>query len=99
MATVVQPPAEAAVRIPEWVRDLSSFRRWAKSEDFPERGWYAHLNGDLWLDPTMARVTNNQVKTKVAAGLTALVDADGSGMFFGDRMLLTNEAADLSTEP
>jgi len=26
------------VSLPEWVRDLRSFRRWTDSEEFPEEG-------------------------------------------------------------
>ena len=26
------------IRVPEWVVDLESFRRWSDDDDFPERG-------------------------------------------------------------
>jgi Uma2 family endonuclease len=99
MAAVVVQQEQEAVRIPKWVGDLASFRRWAKSDGFPERGWYAHLNGELWVDPSMERLAHNQVKGKFIAVLTPLVEEADSGMFLGDRMLLTNVDADLSTEP
>jgi Uma2 family endonuclease len=99
MAAVVVQQEEQDVRIPGWVRDLTSFRRWAKSDDFPERGWYAHLNGELWVDPSMERLAHNQIKAEIGLVLGALVKRSGTGRFVGDRMLLTNTEADLSTEP
>jgi Uma2 family endonuclease len=99
MAAVVVQQEQQAVRIPGWVRDLASFRRWAKSDDFPDRGWYAHLNGELWVDPSMERLAHNQVKSKFTVVLTPLVEESGIGRFLGDRMLLTNIEAGLSTEP
>lgn len=97
-AFVLQHESEA-VRIPCWVVDLASFRRWATSDDFPTRGWYAHLNGELWVDPSMERLGHNQAKGEVAHVLVALVKAAGNGLYIPDRMLLTNVAAALSTEP
>jgi Uma2 family endonuclease len=99
MAAVVVQQEEQSVRIPGWVCDLASFRRWAKSDEFPDRGWYAHLNGELWVDPSMERLAHNQVKTQLAVVLTPLVEELGIGRFLGDRMLLTHVEADLSTEP
>jgi Uma2 family endonuclease len=92
--------APEAVRIPEWARgSLASFRRWATSDDFPERGWYAYLEGDLWVDLSMETLGHNQVKTKIGAVLTLLADDAGIGRFLGDRMRLTNVDAELSTQP
>jgi Uma2 family endonuclease len=96
--TVIQPEP-AASHIPDWVRDLASFRRWAKSEDFPSRGWYAHLNGRLWVDPSMETAAHNNLKSKFVIVLKPLVEDARSGDYYGDRMLLTNLDAGLSTEP
>jgi len=98
MTLVIQQEAQA-VRVREWVTDLRSFRRWAKSDDFPTRGWYSHLAGELWVDLSMERLAHNQIKTKFAAVLTHVCESSGLGMFLGDRMLLTNVEAELSTEP
>ena len=98
MTTVIQQE-ERDIRIPAWVCDLASFRRWAKSDDFPESGWYAHLDGELWVDLSMERLGHNQVKNAIGAKLTVMVEAAGTGRFLADRMLLTNAEAGLSTEP
>jgi Uma2 family endonuclease len=47
----------------------------------------------------MERAAHNQVKTKIGAVLTLLAEQTVAGTFFGDRMLLTNVDAALSTEP
>jgi len=87
------------VRIPLWVHDHASFRRWATSDDFPERGQYAYLNGELWVDISMERFAHNQIKSAVSITLGHLVANGQMGHFLCDRMMLTNKSAGLSTEP
>lgn len=99
MTTVVIQQEQEAIRITDWVGDLASFRRWAKSDEYPERGWYAHLDGELWADPSRERLIHNLLKMRIAVVLTLLADQARTGRFLGDRMLLTNIEAALSTEP
>ena len=88
------------VRIPSWVSDLESFRRWAQSDDYPERGWVSFLNGEIWVDTHMEQLfTHNQVKTQFTIVLGGLVRREESGYYFSDGALLSNETANLSTEP
>ncbi len=87
------------VRIPAWVKDLKSFRRWARSDDFPEQGWFSHLNGELWVDLSMERLIHNQIKTTYTIVVGGMVVAENVGRYLSDRMLLTNLDALLSTEP
>lgn len=88
-----------AVRIPAWVADLESFRRWARSGAMPENGWFSFLNGELWVDLSMEKFfTHNQVKDAFSE-LSVLVRASQSGYYIPDRMLLSNSAAGLATEP
>ena len=98
MATVIQRE-EQDVRIPRWVSDLAAFRRWAKSDEFPERGRYAYLDGDLWVDAGMEKVNHNRIKTAVSNVLDLLTKTDQIGIYLSDGMLLTNLKAGLSTEP
>jgi Uma2 family endonuclease len=91
---------EDKVRIPAGLDSLEAFRRWAGSDEFPERGRYAYLNGEMWVDLSMEQpFTHNRVKTKFTTALDTLVDQLGSGEVFSDGMLLSNAAANLSTEP
>ena len=52
-----------AVQIPPEVVDHESFRRWARSPEFPGRGRYAFLYGTVWVDLTMeSYYSHNQVR-------------------------------------
>ena len=86
------------VRIP-WVKNIDDFRRWVKSTDFPERGQISYLNGDIWVDPSMERLSHNQIKGIICAVLTFLAKSDRLGRFIHDRMWLTCAQVELSTEP
>ncbi|MDX1946354.1 MAG: Uma2 family endonuclease [Pirellulaceae bacterium] len=86
--------------IPAWVRDHASYRKWARSDDFPEGGRFAYLNGTIWADFTMEQVfTHNQVKTAIAAVLYQHVKALDLGYVFSDGTLLSHDGAGLSCEP
>jgi Uma2 family endonuclease len=99
MGTKVLESFEGPIRIPVWVCDLESFRRWARSDAFPERGRISYLNGELWVDLSMERLSHNQAKGIFAIVLGGLILADRLGRYLHDRMRLTNVAADLSSEP
>lgn len=90
-----------SIRIPpEAVDDFDAFRRWTKSKNFPERGEYAFLGGDLWADVTMETVIHNQLKLQITSVLALLVvEALKLGYFFSDRMRLVHETVNLSSEP
>jgi Uma2 family endonuclease len=88
------------IRIPDFVDDIESFRRWARSGDFPERGRFSHLGGELWVDVMPEQLfTHNQVKGEFAIVLGGMMKTDRLGRYFHDRTLLTNAEAGLSTEP
>lgn len=99
MTVLVAQEQDEAVQIPEWVRDLSAFRRWAKSEDFPQQGQYAFLDGRIWADPSMEREGHNQVKTEITGVLHSLIKGLRIGRFYADGMGLVNVSAGLATEP
>ncbi len=97
MSTII---FQEQVRIPDSVVDLDSFREWAKSDEFPERGRYCYLNGELWVDLMPEQLfTHNSVKVEFAHVMHSLMKADRRGRFFGDGTLVTNVEAGLSTEP
>lgn len=88
------------VRIPSWVNDLESFRRWSRSDDYPERGWVSFLDGEIWVDTHMEQLFfHNRAKTQFTIVLGGLVEREDLGYFFSDRVALSNESANLSTEP
>ncbi len=88
------------IRIPSKVDDLKSFRRWVRSRGESLRGWVSFLGGELWVDTNMEQLfTHNRVKTRYGNTLDSLVERKETGYYFSDRVLLSNLAADLSTEP
>ena len=97
MSTIV---FQEEVRIPFSVDDIDSFREWAKSDDFPSRGRYSYLNGDLWVDLMPEQLfPHNGVKVEFTRVLHSILKENRRGRFFGDRTLVTSAEAGLSTEP
>src|SRR5215831_5453391 len=91
---------EETVRIPDQVRDLESFRHWVCSDEFPPRGRYSFLDGELWIDMSPEEIlTHNLVKGEYAVVIGSLAKTTRRGRFSHDRALLTHIEAGLSTEP
>lgn len=89
-----------SVRIPGWVHDLASFRRWTLSDEFPQSGRIDYLGGDIWVDLTMEEFYgHNQVKGEYAFTIMSVSKASNLGRFIHDRMRLVHEGAELSCEP
>jgi Uma2 family endonuclease len=89
-----------SVRIPLWVTDLSSFRRWADSAEWPEKATVCYLSGEVWVEMSKERVySHNQVKTEFARVLAGLVKQRRLGRYFSDGLFLTNIEADLCSKP
>lgn len=88
------------VHIPSWVRDLTSFRRWAHSDEFPETGRICYLNGEVWVDMSKEQFfSHNQVKQEFNLVLGGLVKTSRLGRYVPDGMLVSNEEAVLSCQP
>jgi Uma2 family endonuclease len=91
---------EETIRIPGNIDNLEAFRTWARSNAFPDHGWFSYLAGEIWADTSMEQFfTHNQVKTTIVVVVGGLVMVDKRGYFFSDRMLLSNPEADFATEP
>lgn len=88
------------VRVPKWVQDLDSFRRWMDADDFPEMGQIWYYKGEVWVDMSREQIfTHGAVKTDIAFGLTGLAKASKKGRVWTDGVLLTNIEADLGCRP
>jgi Uma2 family endonuclease len=88
------------ISIPAEVVDHESYRRWARSDDFPQSGRFAFLNGILWVDLSKEKLySHNQIKTQYTVVLGTIAKSDGTGLFLPDGMLLSHLGAGLSTEP
>lgn len=91
---------ENGIRIPEWVKDLDTFRRWAASDEYPEKVRIDYIDGEIWVDASMEDVfAHNQVKTEFTAVLQVLVKSHKLGRFFADGLRVTHVDADHSVEP
>jgi len=59
---------DESIRIPGKAASLETFRRWARSPDFPARGRYSYLRDEVWVDRSAEELyTHNQVKGQVAS--------------------------------
>ena len=98
----VGPPASrpAVVRIPTSAATLDGFRAWITSDEFPERTRATFLGTEILIDMSPEEFeTHVVVKYEVARVLLNLIREQRIGRFYGDGSLVTNEGADLSTEP
>src|SRR5262245_55318953 len=88
------------VRVPSWVKDLTTFRRWYHSDDFPEEGRICYLDGDVWIDMSMEQLfTHAAVKGEYNRVLGNLAKTENLGRVFPDGVLLTSVAADIASKP
>jgi Uma2 family endonuclease len=88
------------VVVPFGVSNLTSFRLWTASEQFPLAGRISYLAGTIWVDLSMEQAySHNQIKSAVTATLKPLTQSLQSGRYFGDGMRLINGPADLDTVP
>ena len=92
--------AEEGIRIPAGVTDLETFRRWARSDEFPERGKITYLAGEVEIDMSPEEGnTHGSPKAAIANAIGLEVDARDLGVIYIDKMRLSNREAGLSAEP
>jgi Uma2 family endonuclease len=98
--TVLPQNAFSEVRIPGEAYTLQGFRRWLLSEEAPERGRFTFVSGELIADMSPESYEHhNAVKVEITSVLHRLVRQKKLGRIFGDRILVSNPGAGLSTEP
>jgi Uma2 family endonuclease len=86
--------------VPGWVIDQETYRRWARSDEFPERGRFAFLNGIIWVDLTMEQLfSHNAITGQFITRLTALNEQEDLGYLFHDGVLISHPGAGVSNEP
>ncbi len=91
---------EDRVHVPATVFDHAGFRRWVKSDEFPEGASASFIEGEVLFEVSPeAFDSHNKPKSEITATLVRLVREADLGETFADRMLLTHEEAALSTEP
>ncbi len=90
-----------ALRIPPGAGTLAGFRAWAASDEFPREGCrISYIAGEMLIDMSPEEINvHNWIKTSVTIAWGTLVQQADSGVVYADRALLSNEDADLSSEP
>ena len=91
---------EDQVRIPMDVFELQKFRVWAHSDEFPETGKIAFIDGEIEIDMSPEELnSHNRVKRDISTNFNAFVRDADVGDLLVDGAFLVNEAAKLATEP
>jgi len=91
---------DAAVSIPATVRDLKSFRDWAHSDEFPQRGKITYIRGEILIDISPQEIESHaKVKGGIYIDLGHYVRNQNLGDLLPDQTMVVNEEADLSNEP
>jgi Uma2 family endonuclease len=89
-----------AIHIPAGATTLAGFRAWVLADDFPEHWHVSYIGGALLIDLGPEEIeTHNKVKTEITFAISNLNKEMDLGEFFSRGALVTNETADLSTEP
>lgn len=114
MSTVLEPvpagppprPAKTPVydvgvcTLPLAATTWAGFRDWATTGAYPDRGRVAFLGQEVFVDMSPERVNSHTaLKGEISAVLHHLVRAENLGRLLPDRALVSNERAELATEP
>jgi len=91
---------DALLCIPAAAHTLGGFRRWALSDDFPEKLPVTFLHGEVFLDMSKEEIRSHAlVKTGVGGRLIQLNDEIDFGHIFINGVLVTNVRAEVSNNP
>jgi Uma2 family endonuclease len=91
---------EDQLRVPMDVFELDKFRAWAHSDDYPETGKIAFIDGDIEVDMSPEELSShNRVKRDISTDLNVIVRESDFGELLVDGAFLVNKAARLATEP
>lgn len=91
---------EEQVEIPLDLHKLADFRRWALSDDFPERGRIDYIAGRIEVDMSPEDLfTHGTLKVELLRLLSRRIKQGDLGHLFSDRARVSCPSADLSAEP
>ena len=91
---------EERFEVPMDIGTLGDFRRWALSDDYPERGRMDYLGGRIEVDMSPEDLfTHGTVKTELVVILGQRVKKSVPGSLFTDSARVSSVEADLSAEP
>lgn len=88
------------VRVPDWVVDHGSFRKWVATDEFPEEGRVTYLDGEVIFDMSFEQLYSHvRMKTVLTTILNLLVTTEELGEFFGDGVMISHLEAKVSNNP
>jgi Uma2 family endonuclease len=91
---------QACLAVPASALSRAGFNRWVQSGQVPDGCQLSWVDGTLLIDMSPEEIeSHNKLKTEITRVIATLVKQRRLGEFFSDRTLITNEQADLSTEP
>ena len=98
MATTIR--LEEEIEIPLGLGSLEDFRRWARSDEFPQQGRIDYLDGCIEVDMSPEDLlTHGSLKAEIHAAVHQKVKRGRLGHVFVDRARVSCPEADLSAEP
>ena len=90
----------ASLRIPSSAMNFQGFNRWLISSNFPKAWRVSWIRGEIFIDMSPEEIqSHGQLKTEMTRALATFARSRRLGRVYADRTLITNEEADLSTEP
>src|SRR5260370_597108 len=91
---------QISLRIPHDIHTLAGFRKWALSDDGPEKLPVMFLGGEVYIDVSKEEIrTHAAVKSEVSRVLWALNREVDFGDLYINGVLVTNVKADVSNNP
>jgi Uma2 family endonuclease len=100
MATVTAMYFDLAIAVPESARTLAGFRAWAVSDEFPDRGRISFIDHEVLVDMSPERLeVHAKVKHEIGRVIANLCKSSGTGAYYPDGTLVSNDDAGFSTEP
>lgn len=86
--------------IPADARTLAGFRKWILNASLPPGWQLSYVSGEIFIHMSPERIgTHNAVKSELNYVLVHLTRDTQLGHFFPDGVLVSNESADVSSEP
>jgi Uma2 family endonuclease len=86
--------------IPFTAQSLTGFRRWTRSDEFPQRGRIDFINGSIEVDMSPEELfRHGRLKTALIVAIGKLVEAGQEGLLLTDSSRVTAPQAELSAEP
>jgi Uma2 family endonuclease len=100
MATFTALYHDLEIVVPDSARTVTGFRAWVTSHDFPQRGRVSFIEREVLVDMSPERLELHiKVKGEIGHVITSLSKATRSGTYYSDGTLVSNDEAELSTEP